>query len=163
MYIYIYNIHLEIHLKKSPGKLTAHEMLDQVTEAVVENRPWLQKHLRIVAIGLARTAAIVVPHLQVAHLQRPGCTTGLSLQILFCSSTIPINNLSTFTFYQEDTGSGRQLLALACNQTLFKRRTWRSWSWSWTVSRHQHPTTRTQPRPWKRHNTSCFLARMQIS
>ena len=46
-------------------------MLDRVTEAVVENRPWLQKHLRIVAIGLARTAAIVVPHLQVAHLQRP--------------------------------------------------------------------------------------------
>ena len=77
IYVYIYTYKLSVKYlhnfiyQKSPGKLKAHEMLDRVTEAVVENRPWLQKHLRIVAIGLARTAAIVVPHLQVAHLQRP--------------------------------------------------------------------------------------------
>ena len=69
-------------------------MLDRVTEAVVENRPWLQKHLRIVAIGLARTAAIVVPHLQVAHLQRPGCTADVD-----CSFYFEVRR-SLFTPYQ---------------------------------------------------------------
>mmetsp|Transcript_82 Transcript_82/g.213 ORF Transcript_82/g.213 Transcript_82/m.213 type:complete len:609 (-) Transcript_82:352-2178(-) len=64
-----------------PGlpRIGQHHDVRVSAERVVENGPWLQKHLRVVPVRLAGAASIVVPDFQVCDLER-SCSHGHGLR-----------------------------------------------------------------------------------